>query len=1529
MTSHIDLIASYEGFSPEPFWDYHQWSIGHGSYAGSRNRNQKPNVTVTEQQARAMLQEQIGTFEQNVDSYNSQYNWTPNERAALISFAYNIGSIDQLTANGTRSKEEIAQKMLLYNKAGGQELSGLTKRRIAEQQLFTGGNPILPESAPTNVVGIDTELPASVEGANSTGVANATSDFAAANNTSDLWQIAENSGNFWDNELDNFDYYTYNLEFFVVDELSAIKFLADDYNLDDVANNAWPNESMKRVVVAWTGATTEFNIQDLQVESLGTGSQSGARMSGTATKLNFNIIQVGRTNLNDSLQNAAVLMGFTSIHDATWFIKINFIGYENGNPNTIKATKVLPFKLSDFGDLQTSTDARGTSTILNGTIILQNAFMSTINVIDYPFNFKVKDTLKETLDDFFSELGKSISLQNFSGDEKFINTYSYIIDPDFEQYMSSAMNGANPNLSSATNDVATTNGNVNISQQSGNVSVGSNIFNIVADICNQSLSIREELTESRDTFSNIINVTPIAIAKQGGLNIVTNTRGHEVTYHIGMRRVPLYQNQTDAVLKAQNSAKMIDEIFTQGRCRKRYYYHYTGLNDQILDFQVSLNKQLTKAYVAPTDEYAYANFISVSGMGDFSLNQLNSTAQQAITSARQEQAELTGDLTKARTNLDSLRNNLDNEVNSIQADFIDQIQGVLPGDVSSDDFFGDTDSLSETMRLINDFSGGEFASNVLNDDRVRKLDQLVTDIEANENTSNNLDARLRTEQSKIDSAMQQGIGALLSNRQQEIQRRPDDNFQAIARLDENLVNDGSFVLLEELSNDFIKRLTTEEFNSLINTMLTSPNVFRRVIIPKLLDVNRSTVLKSSSPEDLEIARQRYYEGLNADISMQQLSITIKGDPFWLNNYIPPDKARSTFGVNATNENYKNDNSVYTGFNYCMIINNAAAGTDELMNTKIENLLIDVYLVKSITSSFSGGLFTQTLNMVKKNFPKDFRALNPTIDAELGTLDNTGGDTGMLDGNDGDIGVDVGGGTGEGEPGPGAYKVVTGSGQSKRYTIYDADGNVVSEGRGNGPNLPNREEYENSEDLVNGTGIGPLVDIDAGTPVGGFDAATASEILGSDDPFDPRGSKFSSYGDATGMAPRTVDTEIPPNTLTPDEMEAAVSIQREIRRLTTETPLMKMSDTEYARVKQLEAALDEIVDNSTTGLRGEVRDEIIQREKRSELASAQDELAEVEDDLDGFYFTNNGRREDEEQRAELEQQILEQQTEISPVMLTEVKTIVNPETGEREDVPEYIPGPVEGRPIIIPKPDGPLPQPYIDNGDGTITVEGSNSITNPEVDSEEISEILGSTLSLEEQQEYIEAIESNNGIKVHQFVESLPEDKKIEVLQLEETREWVKLPGDTVDMSNPAYKNIPESSAKQLDAANSIMQNFQNQMLSLPRVEKSYTFPDGTVETWTDPDFTQLQPVPYVDANGNVQTFNPLDYFPSPSNEAEFGYSPTVQRRMMQGLVEGFPALDIGDSNKKQPGVTTLGGYSFTVVDDNEQDENNETGGQQQ
>lgn len=129
----LDLIKTFEGCRLKAYkCPADVWTIGYG-HTGS---DVKQGMVITQAEADRLLQQDLERFEKNVMKFNNKYHWAQNEFDALVSFAFNIGSIDQLTANKTRTKDQIAQAMLLYNKAGGKVLPGLTKRRQAERQLF-------------------------------------------------------------------------------------------------------------------------------------------------------------------------------------------------------------------------------------------------------------------------------------------------------------------------------------------------------------------------------------------------------------------------------------------------------------------------------------------------------------------------------------------------------------------------------------------------------------------------------------------------------------------------------------------------------------------------------------------------------------------------------------------------------------------------------------------------------------------------------------------------------------------------------------------------------------------------------------------------------------------------------------------------------------------------------------------------------------------------------------------------------------------------------------------------------------------------------------------------------------------------------------------------------------------------------------------------------------------------------------------------------------------------------------------------
>ncbi len=137
----LNLIKKFEGCKLVAYKDpIGVWTIGYGITNSDRditNTIIKQGLVISQATADKWLQESINKkYIPLVEKYNSKYNFNQNQIDALVSFAYNVGSIDQLTANGTRTINEIANHILAYNKAGGIELLGLTKRRQAEKNLF-------------------------------------------------------------------------------------------------------------------------------------------------------------------------------------------------------------------------------------------------------------------------------------------------------------------------------------------------------------------------------------------------------------------------------------------------------------------------------------------------------------------------------------------------------------------------------------------------------------------------------------------------------------------------------------------------------------------------------------------------------------------------------------------------------------------------------------------------------------------------------------------------------------------------------------------------------------------------------------------------------------------------------------------------------------------------------------------------------------------------------------------------------------------------------------------------------------------------------------------------------------------------------------------------------------------------------------------------------------------------------------------------------------------------------------------------
>ena len=129
----IDMIKGFEGCVLHAYDDgFGNLTIGYGHCASDVFKGE----VITESEAEELLKKDIKRFEENVNKYVSTYNFNQNEFDALVSFAYNIGSVDELLRNGTLERAGITERMMLYVHAGDMVVEGLVNRRKKEVELF-------------------------------------------------------------------------------------------------------------------------------------------------------------------------------------------------------------------------------------------------------------------------------------------------------------------------------------------------------------------------------------------------------------------------------------------------------------------------------------------------------------------------------------------------------------------------------------------------------------------------------------------------------------------------------------------------------------------------------------------------------------------------------------------------------------------------------------------------------------------------------------------------------------------------------------------------------------------------------------------------------------------------------------------------------------------------------------------------------------------------------------------------------------------------------------------------------------------------------------------------------------------------------------------------------------------------------------------------------------------------------------------------------------------------------------------------
>ncbi len=132
---YLNSIKSFEGFTPQAKFDYAQFSNGYGT------RAKYVGEVIDKSEAERRFKSEITQARRIVDRHASHLD--EGTKAALTSLTFNAGTSWIKDGLGAAIKSGDLQKarelFVQYNKAGGQVLAGLQRRRLEEVSWIGSG----------------------------------------------------------------------------------------------------------------------------------------------------------------------------------------------------------------------------------------------------------------------------------------------------------------------------------------------------------------------------------------------------------------------------------------------------------------------------------------------------------------------------------------------------------------------------------------------------------------------------------------------------------------------------------------------------------------------------------------------------------------------------------------------------------------------------------------------------------------------------------------------------------------------------------------------------------------------------------------------------------------------------------------------------------------------------------------------------------------------------------------------------------------------------------------------------------------------------------------------------------------------------------------------------------------------------------------------------------------------------------------------------------------------------------------------
>lgn len=387
---------------------------------------------------------------------------------------------------------------------------------------------------------------------------------------------------FQPNVLDNYDTVTYRFKLFITDP--------------DTSSTGLVFNENNQIIIAETGVT-DLTIDKVEIRTLATPSIEGG--TGTSTNVKFEIVEPAGAGLIDKLFYQSVALGIGNWAVMPVYLQLQFRGRdpvnaapENGAPGTLSSLKWLwSLKLSRIKANVTHVGTR-----YEFEAIVYNDFAQTNAIFSTQHNVVLSNL--NTFADAMKELQDKLNADQIY---KLINNYSIadsfkiVVDPKIAGYK---ITPANNNTNSRRSDSFA--GDL----KSATFQAGTGIDKIIDSLLAQTDEYQKSMLNAPTPGAEGESMNEESNQMKKFWRIITETRPLKfdarrqdiskeftifvVEYDIGILDQNVFQTSAPP-LTIEAQKKRLMTYVKKSILKKKYNYIFTGLNDQVLNFDITIN----------------------------------------------------------------------------------------------------------------------------------------------------------------------------------------------------------------------------------------------------------------------------------------------------------------------------------------------------------------------------------------------------------------------------------------------------------------------------------------------------------------------------------------------------------------------------------------------------------------------------------------------------------------------------------------------------------------------------------------------------------------------------------------------------------------------------------------------------------------------------------------------------------------------------------------------------------------------------